>query len=360
MTIFYKRVALIGLSSAAISLGCHDPTEAIWLEGAGYEWELFNHRVSHVELGVADDGARASIVGGTSTTAEPADLPDECDGDTCSEFPFYDSAPIQIHWVQVSTAKAVFGTAQVSLLATVDGDTATATVDLPRNVQGTASAVISGFSIDTDHELSGGESCYNPRFGWHPRRIAIAIDDVTGDDDQLSVQVSAHFEAGNSLEHNRICIDDVIDQAQVPVTVDIVAMLGPMEAETFQVSHGKSYRLDDEQPDPDLAERAVPVPLDDVVFGWRSLDYRFHVDDPDDRGAYLRSLSFLADAQAQTASGHATNISPGTQLSGFDYEFSGVVQAYSFDGDVTRGVVEETVDVELEEDGTPVVYTFGL
>ncbi len=360
MTISHKAAALLGLCSLAISLGCHDPTEAIWLEGAGYRWELFNHRVSHVELAVDDDGARASIVGGTSTTGEPADLPDECDGDTCSEFPFLDTAPIQIHWVRVSTAKAAFGTGQASLLATADGDTVTVTIDLPREVRGDAHAVISGFSIDTDHELSGGENCYNPRFGWHPRRIALEILSVTQDGTQLSVEVAAVFEAGNSLEHNRVCVDDVVDQAQVPVLVDLVAMLGPMEAEAFEVSHGKNYGLDDDQPDPDLAARAVPVPLEDAAFGWRALDYRFHVGDAEGRGAYLRSLSFVADAAGQTASGHATNYSPGTQLSGFDYEFAGVVQAFSFDGEITRGVVEETVEVELAEDGTPVVYSYEL
>jgi hypothetical protein len=96
------------------------------------------------------------------------------------------------------------------------------------------------------------------------------------------------------------------------------------------------------------------------LLGWSQFDFRFHVDDPDDRGAYLRTVSVDADLATTTASGHATNYSPGSQLSGFDYAFSGTVRGMEVDGEVERGLVVETVPVDLREDGTPEIHQLPL
>lgn len=353
------------LLAAALLLGpgCAEPTEAIWLEGAGFGWSAFNHRLSFWEVGVDDAAVRTALVGGTSTTEEEPVLPPGCDPETCWELPFWDEARLGARLVQVSTAEAAFGRGTAVLVATAAGDEATVTAELPARGHGEASAVLAGLRIDTDHPLRDGEACYDPRYGWHPRRIAVALGEATlaGDGRSVTVPVSAWFEAGVSLEGERQCIDEVVDQAQVALEVEVQVVVAEAEVEDLAVSHGASYAYGDgpmnpdPQPAPDPADRPLGTTLADPVLGWSAVDFRFHEGDPDGRGAYLRTVAFDARLADDVASGHATNYSPVSQLTGFEYSFAGTVRAVALDADVSRGLVRATLPVSLLDDGSALV-----
>ena len=72
---------------------------------------------------------------------------------------------------------------------------------------------------------------------------------------------------------------------------------------------------------------------------------------PDHRGAYLRSLAFGIDGDGGSASGSATNRSPGTQLTGFSYTFDGTVVGARVAGDIQRHDVSQLIPVTLDEAG---------
>lgn len=345
--------------------GCSgESTSAVWLQGAGFEWKLFNHRVSHLQWGVDGGAPTSAIVGGTSTTGVSAELDETCDPDTCEELPFRDESLSFVRWVQASSERTVFATGTGELLTGVDGASTELSVALPFKAKGTAQAVLAGLTLSTDQALSGGDACYDPAFGWHPRRIQVELGEAVLADDRLSVTVplSAGFEAGNSLEDIRQCVDEVNEQAQVLVSVEVVVIVGDEEdMVAHKLDHGMTYSYGDgpatpdEQPAPDPADRAVDIDFDAELVGWQAMDWRFHVDDAEARGAYLRSLSF--DADGGMASGHATNYSPITQITGFDYAFQGRVLALSLEEGGAEGErVEAMIPAELDEQGQPVVF----
>ncbi|MBW1878773.1 MAG: hypothetical protein JRJ84_10465 [Deltaproteobacteria bacterium] len=342
------------------------------MEGFGFEWAFFNHRVSHLTFGVEGDAARVSVVGGTSTTGIDPVLPEQCDPDTCGELPFTDSAVVEVRWGRATSRKVHFARATATVVATAEGSTEALEVPLDRKGKGELIAVIAGFTLDTDYPLSGGEACYDPAYGWHPRRIAIELGEpeLSSDGRSAVLDVTGWFTAGNSLEDERQCVDEVAAEAQVPIDVDVLVVVGNGSIGTAQASHEETYSYGctsfpclspDPQPDPDLSVRPLDLfELEAPLVGWSRFDFQFHTDDPGDRGAYLRTVSVDADLAGGTASGHATNYSPATQLSGFDYLFSGTVRAMDVDGELERGVVEDTVTVDLKEDGTPVIHELPL
>ena len=138
------------------------------------------------------------------------------------------------------------------------------------------------------------------------------------------------------------------------------------EAEQHLVSHSLAYEAGNtplsptEQLEPDLAQRALETSLEDALVGFGAMDFGFHQTEADGRGAYLRSWSLGASPVEGWASGHATNYSPGTQLSGFDYTFEGRVEVFAVGAPVERGVVSASLPAELDEEGLPVVSELGL
>lgn len=361
------RTGLLALALA----GCASTEDATLMEGFSYAWVGANHRVSHLTFGVDDADAVVAVVGGTSTTGLDPELPATCDEDTCEEFAFTDRADISIRWARVTESEATFATQGVALIATAEGTEQSVEVDLARKAKGDAQVVIRQWSLDTDHALSGGDACYNPAYGWHPRRLQIAADNVALASDGKSVTFDLHaaFEAGNSLETERECVDAVNEQAQVPLTVQVLVVAGEFAADSATQEQSASYTYGcsgtglcispDPQPDPDWTQRAVDFDLQDPVFGWSALDFGFHVDDPDQRGAYLRTLTVFAEADTLVAAGHATNFSPGTQLSGFEYEFTGTVIGMDL-GAVERGTIEQQIEIETEDDGSASLQRFPL
>ncbi len=341
-----------------------EPSQGRWLQGAGFEWKLFNHRVSHLEWRGAEDPPRSAIVGGTSTTGQSASLPESCDPNLCEELPFRDESTSFLRWVQVESDEALFVAAQAELVVDADGEETAITIELPRKARGRAEAVLAGLRLSTDQPLAGGAACYDPAFGWHPRRIQVELGSASlgADGRSASLTVQGAFEAGNSLEEMRQCIDEVAQQARVALQLDLVLILG--EADLFSTheldqamsySYGAGPSNPDPQPDPDPAERAIDVDVDRQVVGWQALDWRFHVDDPEGRGAYIRKLLF--DAAEGQALGHATNYSPITQISGFDYHFQGRLLALDLPEAERQGErAEALIPAELDGAGEPVLF----
>lgn len=97
----------------AVLTGCSTlpEQEATWLQGAYYDWELFNHRVSYIHFAV-DEALETSVIGGTSTTFPsffPPDLPDGCDPNACDELPFGDVADLRAGWGRITTDEVGLG-----------------------------------------------------------------------------------------------------------------------------------------------------------------------------------------------------------------------------------------------------------
>jgi hypothetical protein len=98
---------------------------------------------------------------------------------------------------------------------------------------------------------------------------------------------------------------------------------------------------------------ALDLDLESAAAGWSAFDFRFHPNDAEDRGAYLRTLSFAIDASAGEAAGTATNYSPVSQLSGFEYAFTGTIRSVALEEAPERGRVQEEIPAEVDAEGDP-------
>lgn len=357
-------VVLTGVGCGRSSDGVpeEETRELVWLEGAGFGWKLFNHRLSFLSLGVDADGARAGVIGGTSTTGVVTRLDAACEASACDEFPFFDDADVRLHWARAEAPVAV-GVGTAELVVGESGGETSVEITLEGGARGGIVAVIQGLELDSHVPVEGEPNCYQPANGWLPRRIQVALGEPSASGDQVTVPVQAAFEAGNTLEEARRCVDEVADRARVRLAVDVLVVStdGPMETHAIAGSAVFPYNGDKIHPDPQVppGPQALNLGRVDPMLAWSALDWRFHVDDPDVRGAYLRTLDFQALESGQAA-GWATNYSPGTQLSGFDYTFEGTLQAVELGAPVSRGTVSERFPAELDEGGTPVVHVFPL
>ncbi len=345
---------------------------AVWLQGFGYEWLGFNHRVSYVSSRLQDSGGTLAVVGGTSTTAAETVLDDGCEVSTCGELPFLDYSTVDVRWGRVSEAEARFVTETATLQASAGGGTVEVEFALPRVLEGELVPLIQGFTIDTDTPLaSGEESCYQPRNGWLPTQMGLALSEATvsGDGLSASVSVQATFAAGLTHETLRECIDAVAADAAAEITVDVLLVVGATDRVTQSVNYAQEYEFDGnvatppEQLPPDEGERTLDVPMTDRMLGWRAFDFQFHTTMDDGAGAYLRSWSVDANPSTGVVSGHSTNYSPFTQLTGFDYVFEGTVEIIDVGGQVETGEYAidalEPLPAELDEEGRPVVYEWS-
>lgn len=344
-----------------------DPATATWMEGLGYSWVNFNHRVGYVGFELSEQQAHVAVIGGTSTTLVSEPLDAGCEEDSCEEFPFLDSSEFTLSWARVRTSEAAIGTATTTIVATSAGGTTTVDVPLVGKTGENTIVILSGLVIDTDYPLSGGDNCYRPQYGWLPRHLGVELGApaITKGADTAAVPVTVVFEAGLTLEAERACLDAVVAEAQVPVTVSLVVVSGDGKHASQAVSHGETYGYGSQtspepQPDPDLSTRPLALGLADPVAGWSSFDFEFHGSDADGRGAYLRSLYVQAMLADGVASGHATNYSPPTQLSGFEYSFRGTVSGIEAGAAVERGTVTGTIEAALNDDGSPEVFSFDL
>jgi hypothetical protein len=336
------------------------PVHIRWLEGAGYGWDYFNHRLSFLSFQVTDDAVWASAVGGTSTTGVRPEHAASCDPSSCEEFPFIDQAHVRVNFGETTTRRAVAGRSSVTLQVGSGGGVASATIPLSATAPpgSTALAVLSGFTLDTDVALPSGSSCYNPRYGWLPRRLELRIEDTRLSADRLAVELDVYalFEGGNTLEDVRACLDAVSAEGELRVVVDILALATTAERAELAITQSAGWehgsQLEPIPQDPPTAA-ALDSTMADPMLAWSALSYGFHAEDADTRGAYLRTLDFWANAT--NADGTATNYSPGTQLSGFDFQFEGTLHAVDLEN-VTHEERTATLPVELDPDGRPVLH----
>jgi hypothetical protein len=347
-------------------LGCaSEPIEHTFLEGFSYRWAAFNHRVSTLHVDVDEAGAEVAVIGGTSTTGVPPELDASCDASTCQEFPFLDRSDVVVRaaTVAANTGSLRVGVADVAIEA--GATPVTTDVLVPVVGGGTPVAVLQAFELDTHHPLDI-ESCYNPAFGWLPTHVAVKLGDPVEGPDGYTVPVTASFEAGNTLEVERGCVDASREHAVVWYRLRVAVALTRGDVDALPVSFAQAWELGesasnpDEQSEPTAAERPLSSPFPDAIFGWSGLDYRFHLDDPTRRGAYLRSLAFMADPEAGLLTAHATNYSPPTQLSGFDYDFVGTVAAFTVPGaTITARAASANLDTSLDAAGEPALHAVG-
>ncbi|MBT3222886.1 MAG: hypothetical protein HN348_27735 [Proteobacteria bacterium] len=345
--------------------GCTGKAQsATWLEGLAFSWTSFNHRLSHLEVRLDQDEAELGLVGGTSTSGIVTVLPSGCDPGTCTEYPFYDDATMWVKWGKATT-KAQFAHASLEVIATPDGGSASTTAVFDRRIKGDVTAILQGLRLSTDYALAGGDACYTPANGWLPTAMSLVIDEpVKTGKDEVLVEVTAKFEAGPTLEENRACLDEVLDEVQVAIQVDVLLVATKKSHESHTVSHYLAYEWNGDQidptpqPEPDQQEQSFDIAIEDALVGWSEIDFRFQ-QEGEERGAYIRSLSVMADS-AGWASGHGSNYSPGTQLSAFDYEFSGVVRAVDVAAEVEGGTTDTLIDVLVDEEGIPQTTTMTL
>ncbi len=347
-----------------LASGCLDEeTTLYWLEGFGFGWTGFNHRVSYMHFDVDEGGLDFAVIGGASSTSYVPDLPTGCDEETCSELPFEDSTTVDLAW-GTTTSNLPAGSATATVIATPEGGETTVEIPLSSKGKGQAVALLQSFALDTDYALTGGDACYIPSLGWHPRRIALDLADPTLSSDGRSVllTLTAAFEAGLSFEEYRSCQDEVIGEEQVAIDVRILGLVARDGSDTQDLDQAMSYEFSgnqfdpEEQPDPDLEDRPLTLDIDPAIVGWSALDFRFHEQDETLRGAYLRTLSVGLDTDEGWASGHASNYSPGTQLSDFTYTFAGTVAAVQTDSSVVHGRASyDEVEAALDDDNRPEV-----
>jgi hypothetical protein len=364
------RALAAGLGAAAL-VACSgdkddDPElplqQAAVLDGFRFGWDFFNHRLSRLQVVSGLEGTDVAVIGGTSTTLEPSELPATCEPAGCQEFPFYDTALVSAWWSVVESRKVALVPMTVSLEVDRDGASATATGELPGSIpDGVGVAVLSGLSIDTDHPLAGDPDCYQPRYGWHPNRIAVSLGDPTLDGATVSVPVEATFSAGKTFDPDRQCIDAVNERAVVSMEIQLVVAWGDTSIATAPLAAEAHYPYSGDRLDPGEQVEAAAQAVDlggiaDPMVGFRRMDFRFDPERTDDRGAYLRTFGWWVTPEGE-ANAVATNFSPGTQLEDFGYAFEGEVVAIDVQGTITRGLSTDALPADLDESGDAVVTT---
>jgi hypothetical protein len=359
-----RRLFLVPLL-AACSPDAPLPSEATWMHDLAVSWDGFNHRLSVLHARPVDADLEVAFIGGASTTDVVFDDSGTCiDIETCWELPFLDSSTFTAsHQAGVGT-DVQLAMGEVTVVAGPDGVEGSAEVLVDEAFDGEAVALIAGLRLDTgDAEVVG--SCYDPRHGWLLRELTVTLGTPEGSGPAVTVPVTARFEGGASLEEERECLDAIYADGTVTLTVDIAVVAGATSVTTHTVAQAAEYDCDvcaeggvvtnpPEQPLPD----PVSLSFASDLVGWTSLSYTFH--EGDTRGAYLRTLAIDLDVAGQTANGTATNFSPLSQQSGFDYDFEGTLAEVEADVELsTRDYAIDAMPATLDAEGEAVLTTLS-
>lgn len=367
-----SRVSLT--PSLLLVAGCASAPQgsAAWLTGFGVAWKASNHRLGALTLAPTADGAEAAFVGGASTTGVWFGQEGTCNasGD-CAELPIEDRSEIGL-----TVARAVdVPLALVSGRATLDlqgeGST-TLTLDATTSADA-AVAWIGGLQLDLQRPLSAEAaaiSCYDPRHGWLPTQLGVAVGAPVREGDTWQVPVSATFTGGLTFEDIRACLDAVADRAEARVGVQVVLAEG-VAARALAVTQQGTWPWDKAAGDPVPGQGVDTVGsleadlARDAVVGWQAVTWHFHEVVEPGRGAYVRSLALVADPASGQAYGHATNTAlPIVLQSGFDMRFEGTLLDLDVDEEVRAGVETEAwgrdeVPAAITEEGVPVLQTLA-
>lgn len=350
------------------AIGCnHEATTASWLTGFDWRWENSNHRLSAMVLEPVGADVDVAVVGGASTTAVVFNDNGCVNSNTCWELPVTDATNLSAQWSEVTSSKAVVINARVPLTVTLGGVEQTLAVPLPRRFSANApvTAFISGLALSTADVLPNpAESCYDPHHGWLLRELGAAVvsAELTADRRAVDVRVSGAFQAGASLEDERRCLDAAVAGAGIGLDLSVVVVAGGEEGAVTDVAQSAIVPFDPGAPeaftDADWTPWAV---AGDQIGGWTEVYWRFHYDDVDYRGAYLRGLTLAADADSGRAIGWATHDAPASVLkSGFSFLFSGRLQTWAVDqAPASHSASIAEMPAELDEAGDAVRTTLS-
>ena len=72
-------------------------------------------------------------------------------------------------------------------------------IPIPAGASGEVTAFITGLRVNTNAPLSGGDACYIPAYGWHPKHIQAEISDASlgSSGDVVTATVELAFDATN-------------------------------------------------------------------------------------------------------------------------------------------------------------------
>lgn len=345
--------------------GCAAPGEPVaWLDGFDFGWVDFNHRLTALHITPEADFARVAVIGGTSTTGVVFDDDGTCIGPGCGELPLTDEADVEVRWsVGTPVDKVATGVGTIEVLAVPESSSARLIIDLPRRAKGTAVAFLGGLRLDgaTDGDTAN-PSCYDPRHGWLPRRVAVELGEpVLADDGRsVTIEVGASFAAGVTGEDLRVCLDAAAPYAAMRAAIDVVVLVGEGETTTHAVTTGGSFPRDPQGTQPIPLDQTGYVPSwDGAPVGWRKVDWRFHASDPDQRGTYLRTLDLDVSPDEALLYGWATSTSL-TMTSGFEVAFEGEVVEADFGVDVVhRRADGDALPAEIDDEGTPIEHVLN-
>lgn len=365
-----RRAVIRGAALVAvwIAAGCNQgATTASWLTGFDWRWENSNHRLSALVVEPLGADIDVAVVGGASTTGVVFNDNGCVNSNTCWELPVTDATNLSAQWSEVTSSKAVVINARVPLTVVLGGAEETLAVPLPRRFNGGApvSAFISGLSLSTaEVPLDPSMSCYDTHHGWLLRELGAGVvsTEIAPGGKAVDVRVHASFQAGASLEEERRCLDAAVAGAGIGLDLSVVVVVGGDEGSTTDVGHSAIVPFDHGAPEGFSEDDWTPWTIAaDEIGGWTEVYWRFHYDDPDYRGAYLRGLTLAADADAGRAIGWATHDAPASVLkSGFSFLFSGRLQTWAVDqASASHSASIALMPAELDEAGDAVRTTLS-
>jgi hypothetical protein len=334
-----SRAVTALLVAGSILAGCNrEATTASWLTGFDWRWQNSNHRLSSMVVEPVGADIDVAVVGGASTTGVVFNDNGCINAGTCWELPVADAANLSAQWSEVTTSDAVVINARVPLIVALGGAEQTIAVPLPRRFPANTpvTAFLSGLALATgDVVPDPAVSCYDPRHGWLLRELGAGVISaaLTGDRRAVDVRVSGAFQAGASLEEERRCLDAAVAGAGIGLDLSVVVVVGGDEGPVTDVAQAAIVPFDPEAPEAFVDDDWTPWTISaGQIGGWTEVYWRFHYDDVDYRGAYLRGLTLAADADAGRAIGWATHDAPSVVLkSGFSFLFSGRLQTWTVD-----------------------------
>lgn len=354
--------------AAFIAGGCnHEATTASWLTGFDWRWENSNHRLSAMVIEPVGPDIDVAVVGGASTTGVVFNDNGCVNSNTCWELPVADATNLSAQWSEVTSSKAVVINARVPLTVVLGGAEATLAVPLPRRFKADTpvSAFIAGLALSTaDVSIDPSVSCYDTHHGWLLRELGAGVVStvLTSDRRAVDVRVHASFQAGASLEDERRCLDTAVAEAGIGLDLSLVVVVGGDEGSVTDVTQAALVPFDPAAPEAFSDDDWTPWTISaDQIGGWAEVYWRFHYDDPDFRGAYLRSLTLAAEADAGRAIGWATHDAPAAVLkSGFSFLFSGRLQTWAVDAaSASHSASIAEMPSELDEAGDAVRTTLS-
>lgn len=265
---------------ALLALGCAGPTARpeVLLTGWTYAWEQLSHRISRVEVAVADDTSlQLALVGGDWST-----------GATFEDTPTY-----RVRFQRFTAPDLDVRRGSATFLVGPDpaggAELEFDVSDLPEDRE--LNALLNGFSIVTDTPQDSAYPDYDPAFGYTSNGFGFALGAVEREGDRAVVPIEATVRWG---PQDREDMNAAIPLAVTEVRVDVALVASSLPSEV-QAIRGESDPPHDTVSYSEQPPMVVPVRFSDGasegLVGWRSFDLQLNLAGPDaGRGDYLRAF----------------------------------------------------------------------